>query len=941
MWSPYFSSLRSLALPIGLFCLHCTSSGTRAVNALPAVSAATKSAQPAPVAFDLADANAALLTTRYLEAEGMYRQLQSKVPAAALGLARVLLETGRARESLSVLRPLVELPQWTLQARTRSAVALKRLGQWEASRQMLLPVKHAPDARAARLLLGELSLRCGNRAEATGYLMSLIGDYNDDRVATDDPDFLQKVGRAAHLLRSPEDANDAFNAAEQAQGHSSQLMLWRAELFLQKHDPAQAEQVLRGLLATAPHRADALVLMAQVKLDQAMDFGAAKQMANRALTIDPEAAGAHFVLAGIELRDLGFSEAHHHVDAGLLLRPASLPLLSMRAAIAFLQDDDALFERVKHQVFSVNPVYSEFYSVVGKYAEWEHRYVSIVEMMKEAVQLDDADAAAHAALGFNLIRSGQEEQGVAELRRAFAEDPFDVRVFNTLGLYEKTIPTHYESETKGHFRIRYPKVEKALLQRYIPALLEAGWQRFSQFYQFEPAAPIGVELYSKREHFAVRTSGLPQTAISGVCFGQTLATLTPLQESLNLGMTLWHELAHVFHIQLSRSHVPRWLTEGLAEHETLQERAEWSRHLDLPLFRARRAGRLPSVTQMNRAFSGAENLEDVSVAYYTSNQIASWIVEREGRGAVVSLLQQYAKGGSAQAILRRVLAPGKADSIDSQFGAYLDRRLKGYAGQFVPIEPRGSLSKLQLQAQTRSSSVTAFIELAAMALREHRLPLAESALKRARALGPESPNVHFFEAKLAAALDEPERAVAGLRGMITAGKNGYAIQMAIAELLRLIGSAAEERAALISSNEFDPAQSAPLMRLWLMARSDNDAAKEIQWLQRLADLEPHQGRIVQRLLSLLLAAGRPEDAAKRGPGAIFVDLENPRIHTLYAQALAALGRHSEAEFEFESSLLCPGEDRLLAQAHLHYADYLRSQGFHRRASHHAEWFKSR
>jgi hypothetical protein len=69
-----------------------------------------------------------------------------------------------------------------------------------------------------------------------------------------------------------------------------------------------------------------------------------------------------------------------------------------------------------------------------------------------------------------------------------------------------------------------------------------------------------------------------------------------VEEKFNLGMTLWHELAHVFHIQLSRSRVPRWFTEGLAEYETEHERPEWSREHDPALFAAWRdhRGAMPS-----------------------------------------------------------------------------------------------------------------------------------------------------------------------------------------------------------------------------------------------------------------------------------------------------------------------------------------------------------
>ena len=59
----------------------------------------------------------------------------------------------------------------------------------------------------------------------------------------------------------------------------------------------------------------------------------------------------------------------------------------------------------------------------------------------------------------------------------------------------------------------------------------------------ERLLPVGVELYAERENFGIRTSGLPQIAIQGVCFGKTLAAMSPANESFNLGMTLWHEMA--------------------------------------------------------------------------------------------------------------------------------------------------------------------------------------------------------------------------------------------------------------------------------------------------------------------------------------------------------------------------------------------------------------
>ena len=60
-------------------------------------------------------------------------------------------------------------------------------------------------------------------------------------------------------------------------------------------------------------------------------------------------------------------------------------------------------------------------------------------------------------------------------------------------------------------------------------------------------------------------------------------------------MVLAHELAHVFSLQLSRSRVPRWFTEGLAELETARLRPDWRRQADVELAAALDGGQLPGL----------------------------------------------------------------------------------------------------------------------------------------------------------------------------------------------------------------------------------------------------------------------------------------------------------------------------------------------------------
>ena len=897
------------------------------------VAARSEPSEPAlalatPVTSGLKDAERALAESRYENAEASFRALldgADREPARR-GLARVLMSTGRDEEAQGLLRAgLGSGPALEVETGTLLAQSLWQRGNAAEATQLLESLTERPEARRARLLLGEILISSGRRREAEAPLMTLIEDYNADRITAEDGPGLAMVGRAAHLLRSPHDANDAFNAAERASAGDAQTLLWRAELFLEKHDPGHAEEVISELLERAPDQPDALVWMAHVKLEQSLDFDAARELVERALAINPALPHAYFVLAGLDLRDLEYASALALLDRGLGHTPGHLDLLSMRAAVGFLSDDMKLFESARRHVFEQNPSYSRFYSIVGQFAEWEHRYERIVEMMREAVAIDDEDAAAHAELGLNLIRAGQERAGVQSLQRASAKDPFNVRVFNTLNLFEQVIPEGYVSRKAGRFLIRYPKAEAELLERYVPSLLDRAWSKFFAAYGFAPSEPIGIELYEQREHFSVRTSGLPQTAIQGVCFGKTLASLTPRHESFNLGMTLWHELAHVFHIQMSESHVPRWLTEGLAEYETLIEREEWRRHHDPDLFVAWRARRLPQVAGMNRAFSHAEHMQDMATAYYASSQIAGLLVERFGRDKVNQLLRLHAGGMSTGAALSAALGVN-AEALDREFSAHLSGALSRYSQQFVPLDVRGELSALVSQAAAAPQQLEPKLRLVLGALRDKQLPLARATWAEAAKLDAKAPDVRFLGARLTAAEGRAAEAIAELSKLAQSGHDGYAVQMSIAELSDPKAQLDAARAALNRAHELDPTQSEPLQALQQLSEQAGDEAAELLVLKQLVRLEEHDASVYRRLLTLLVSRKAYAQAVEVGQAAVYVDLEGARTHTLYAQALAGEGRFSDAAFEFESAIRCPSRPSELAEAHVSYAAFLAQRG---------------
>jgi len=906
------------ALLIGSFCLL-TGCGSAVVRQ------AHSGQEPAVRAEELSpDARLArgltrLGQSRYADAEADLNAglSGSNKAAALLGLSDLLLTTGRYTEAVDRAKLAQAAGADGQASALAQARALRAAGQTEAALALMraIPLKDAGPEQ--RLLLGELLLEVGKRAEAQPVLLTLIADYNADLPAAKTGPGLTRAGRAAHLLRHPKDANDLFNEAEGAESGNVRELLYRAELFLDKYDPGHAEEVLTEALQIAPQQPEANMLLAEVRLAQALDFDEAERLARLALAQNPKLTHAYFVLAGIAVRDQDLAAADRYVSQGLRGNPRDLPLLSMRAAVRFLAEDPSGFERQKAAILRLNPEYSRLYSIVGEFADWEHRYDEIVVLMKEAVALDAKDAKAEAELGFNLIRAGNDSDGVAALDRSFGLDKFNVRVFNTLEMYEQVIAKDYVTVSHPRFAIRYKSSERDLLERYVPDLLGRAFDTMQKSYGFTPETPVGVELYAERENFGIRTGGLPQIAIQGVCFGKTLAAMSPANESFNLGMTLWHELSHVFHIQMSRARVPRWFTEGLAEYETIIARPEWVRENDQELFEAMRSGRLPALGNMSRAFTRAEELEDVGTAYYASSQILVMLANHYGHDKLAEMLRQWGAGKTSEQVMQGVLGKQPAE-LDQEFRQFAEQKLQRFSQQFMPMQRKGRSERLAKEARDAPNDLQKQLRFALSLLRDGDAEHAEKLLQEAERLEPGNPDVRFLRAELDQH-EHPEKSIATLNKMIEAKQDGYAVRLLLGKLLAAAGDDAAARTALEKAASFDPLSATPeyLLADIAHARADDDA--ELSAMRRLGELEQHENKVYRRLLSLLVAKKGWDEAVKVGEVAIYADTEGFTTHRLFGEALAQTGDKQRAVFELESAALSQAEPQDLAETQLRLA----------------------
>ncbi len=830
-------------------------------------------AQPAPGAPTPLDAaRTALNEGRYDEADRLARRVSGAGRGAPLALsAQALAAQGKLDAAIALLDPQKALP--------------------------------GPDGRRVRIVLGELLVRAGRRADADPILRSFADDYNSDAITSQDPEGLAMVGHAMHLLRHPKDASSAFKDAVRAGDKSVQTRMWWAQLFEEFFDPGDAEAEVKEALAIDPRSADALVMEARLKMEDAFDFDAAGKLLRDALAINPKHAGAFAVRAGMALRDGDLDAANAAIDAGLAGSPGELELLSLRAAARFLADDPSGYAAAKKDVFARNPEFGRAYGIIGEYAEWEHRYDDVIAMMKEAVALDPKDGKAWAELGMWQTRAGDETAGVASLQEWWKHDHFNVRAYNTLEkLYTQWVPGEYESRTEEIFDVRYPKAERPILERYVPRMLGEAWGRMKVHYMFTPQTPVHVEMYENREHFSVRTSGLPNIGIQGVCFGHVVAAMSPASEPFNWGNVLWHELGHVFAIQLSKNHVPRWFTEGLSEYETMVRRPEWQRELDPELYAALVKNRLPAAVDMNRAFTHADGALDVTVAYYAASQMVAFTAEQFGWAAISRALELWGQGKRTPQVIESAFGVPPAQ-YDAKFRAWALARLSRYQGQYRFDRAPKPLDEAKAAA-VNAAGAGPHVDLALAWLREHKLDEASKELDLALKVDPSDRDAHFLAAKLAGARKDADGQLAHLSAIKASGGDGYAIESALAELALARKDKAATRAALEAAHRFDPTQVDALHGLFEMAEEEHRDADALDALRAIAQLDQHDRKAWSLLLGRLVQGKRWDEARRVGEGALYVDVEDADNHVHYAQALSALGDHDTASFELQSALLC-------------------------------------
>ncbi len=797
------------------------------------------------------------------------------------------------------------------------AQIFRSTGRYQQAVQLLEPqVKAEPSNLELRHALGIAYQSVGKIEKAQTLWNAFFDDADNGSIDSNNAAHQFYLAEAAQYLGSFSDANDLYQEVPEIDKSFHRASLHLGRLVLRKYNPGFAEELFEGVLAINPKHPDALAAMAMRKVSMnSYDVESANEFVDKALAVNPNHVEALLVRAGIQIDKNQWNKAKSTIRQALKANPESFDARALLATVYWLRDDKKAYEAEKKRVLAINPHYSHFYHILLRSVEREHRYAKAVELAKEAVAINPRDYEAMQLVGSGYLRLGKEKQGIEWLAKAHYGDQYNVRTVNTLDLFEKYIPRSYVMTTSKYFKIRYHKEEKAVLERYVAPLMEDAFAEMVTRYGFTPTLPITIELYKDAEHYSTRTIGLPGLGALGVCFGEVVTAMSPSVGNLNWGMVLWHELSHVFALQLSHMRVPRWFTEGLSEYETIRARPEWRREQDADLWAAMADNTLPSVAQLNDAFM-RPSMQEVVVAYHLSSVTIEYIVAEYGFDKVVTALKLFGKGQETTEVIEKITGQSVA-AFDAAFRKHLARRLAPYKGSLhLPSKGLSDVDAVAKQAAAAPKDANAQARLALAHFYAGDAQGASKAAKAALALNKKNPIAMYIAAELAIKNKDADKAKGYYTALIAGGNDSFDIRVR----LSMLAARAKDKVAFVghlnSAKVLDPERSYPYETLAEFYREEKQPEKEVKELETLVMIEQMSLAPLLKLVRYYSEKKNWRKVVHYGQLAVLNNPAHGKLQLALGKAYTMLGQSKQALFAFDTALLITPRLRRPAIAYL-------------------------
>ena len=789
---------------------------------------------------------------------------------------------------------------------TLKARLLFQRSDFEGVETLLAPwVTSDPQAYEARVLLGRALYALGESTRGFSVLDALATDYGDGRLT--EPRDLMWLAEALALTDYLKNANEIYQEAVSADGALVDAKVRWAELFIDKHNYRDGDGLLMEVQKTRTEDLRAAVGRARIDIASDHDYAKARRRLEAVVKAAPQHVPAHTLLARIDLENELTAEAISRLKTkSLKVSPRDPGALALLGAAYAIRDDAAAFHRIEKRALGLNPGFASFYTTVSEHMSRVHRYEEAAALDRKALALNPSHWKAYVNLGIGLSRLGDDEGAQRVLNQAFDGDPFDVRTFNLLDQFYDGPIRQYEWIDVSPMRVRVHREERKVLERYVPTLLREAYDHLSAKYELVPKPPLHVEIYRDPQLFAVKSVGLPGLAAHGICFGHVITSRSPNTGDFNWAEVLWHELSHVFHIQLSKSRVPRWFTEGLAVYEATEGRPEWQREMDETMLAYRTADKLRGVGEFNLAFTRARSMQDMLVAYYHAYRMAEFIATTYGTARMKKMLVLWGDKHPTPEVFKRGLGVKDLDAFDARFFTWLD-------GQLAPLKQAFSLdaSLVAAEAPERSKRADAHpkelepqVRAAVAWLGQGEMDKALAFAERALALSERSPRALMVRATVRLQRGDGKGAASDLKAILAQGADGAELQRMLARATRVAGDSAAAIEHLKRSLDLNPKQGGIYHALISLLDGENRSEEAFRWRARAVAIDQGNLALVDGLLKGAKRFGATrEDVLRWGELGNHIAPFSADHHALFARELKRLKELKRARYEAESALM--------------------------------------
>ena len=513
-----------------------------------------------------------------------------------------------------------------------------------------------------------------------------------------------------------------------------EIWLWSARLAMSAYDWGAAMDAYSNLLKIRAKSPDGLTGQASVIFHSQHKLDDVEKLLKQALEVNPSHIDALLLTAQVDLEEERYADAKKHIDAALVTNPNHARGLAMLALYFVQMNQNDKYAEVEARAKAIKPVCPDFYCDIGEMMENKRGFNTAARYYETAIKLAPEYWRGYYGLGMNTSRQGAEgeEKGKELLLKAFKKNGFNVWALNMIKSLDRMIgdkeqgvkPKYAETKTK-HFTLKFYGKEANIVRPYLEEWAESAYEAQSKRFNFVPEEPLTIELCYDFQDQAARTVGLPNLGALGVCFGKLCTVVSPQEgrkeahPPFNWRKVLEHEFGHVMVLQMSDFRVPRWYTEAFSTYLEDDSRLQ----SDRMMIDAIAHNGIKDIDKMNEYFRS-----NMLMAYVHGRYVIEYIDQKYGFDAHIKAIKLFAKGKKLEEALTEAtgasieeLNKGQHEFVKQSFK---DVRLR-------PSFNQADLVKQELLARDEKASAQDVANLAISNLMQRRYAIATTLANKA------------------------------------------------------------------------------------------------------------------------------------------------------------------------------------------------------------------